>query len=168
MASKSDYRANRSAYRENRLEIKEMIERQSSVIDRDYVLTSSLFRSFFLLGGLILVLAPRESLFGAFPLFLVAALSWAYRSLLNSRINADAIMWSERLLHREAARFAHFSAAEEEDNNDYIDDLLRIRTLRPSGTIQLLFEPAALLIASWLLILLRLNPPAFLGALASG
>lgn len=160
MASRSEFKSSRSEYRENRIAIREVIERQNSVIDREFLFTATVFRAFFLIGSLVVMLARQDALVGAIPLFIVVSLTWAYRTLLNERVNSYAIRWTEKILFNEASRYAHLTTNEEERDHDFIDDLIRIRTMRPNGSFMYL-EPAALCAGAISLIAFRLAYPSF-------
>jgi hypothetical protein len=159
MASRSEFKVSRSEYRENRYAIREIIERQNTVIDREFLFTTTIFRAFFLIGSLVVMLARQDALVGAIPLFLVISMTWAYRTSLNERINSYAIRWTEKILFNEASRYAHLTASEEERDQDFVDDLIRIRTMRPNGSF-LYLEPVALCVGAISLIIIRLGYPS--------
>lgn len=164
MASRDEFRIRRSSFRGNRQAIKDLIESQTVSLEREYLFTTVLFRGFFLIGGLVLLLIERGALLGAVPFFTIASYVWIYRSLSNNRMNDYAIKSGERLLFDESRRNADFVDVDDDIDRDFVDDLIRIRSIRSDGNLRVLTEPVALLTGALLLILVRLDVYNVLGS----
>ncbi|HEV7289723.1 hypothetical protein [Sphingomonas sp.] len=156
MSTRTEFKINRSGYRANRAAVLDLIDKQNNIVDREFLLSTVIFRIFFLVGPLVVMMTQREALIGAAVLFFVVSFIWIYRALLNERINSKTIMWTEKILFSAASRNAHFSPDDEERDQEFVDDLIRIRTVRPAGLLPLYFEPLALLMGVELLIFSRL------------
>lgn len=156
MSTRTEFKVSRSGYRANRAAVLDAIDKQNDIIDREFLISTVIFRVFFLLGSLVVMVTQREALIGAAVVFLVVSFIWIYRALLSERVNSRTIMWTEKILFSAASRNAHFTPDDEERDQEFVDDLIRIRTVRSSGLLPLYFEPLALLMGVELLIFLRL------------
>lgn len=156
MASRADYKSDKSAYRANKLLVKEALDRQNEFLDREFYSTAMAFRIFFLMTYLVLMFVREQVLIPSMAPLIIISVIWMYKAYSSDKLKSYALRWTERVLFSEASRNRLLAAEDEERDNDYFDDLIRIRSLRPNLYFQIIYEPIALLVAAIALVGFRL------------
>lgn len=162
MATRTDFKSSRSNTRESRQILRDFADRQTNYLEKDYFITSVLFRSFFLLGSLILIMSRSEHILSAIPIFFITMLIWIYRSVANHRQNSLAIRRTERILFDQ--RFDRNSDSNSDnfhnssENDDImIDNLIRMQSARSDSLFAYSIEPVFLFFGIVSLAAIRLD-----------
>jgi hypothetical protein len=105
--------------------VHDLIGKQLVALDRDTMLTSAVFRVFFLCLLPVALLVRTSMLPYLAAIAIVIGLIWIHRIRLIAKLRSQIVSLIDKIVHRQSQRARELGIAEDRSERDSLDDLIR-------------------------------------------
>jgi hypothetical protein len=105
--------------------VHDLIGKQLVALDRDTMLTSTVFRVFFLCLLPVALWVRTSMLPYLAAIAIVIGLIWIHRIRLIARLRSQIVSLIDKIVHRQSQRAKDLGIAEDRSERDSLDDLIR-------------------------------------------